>query len=163
MDANGLSVFDGSIAAYSDSSNTIYGTENKFLEPDLDKNQVGIENIIPYFYTYDDYNSNGICNSRWVAKEGHIFNYEKSEEGEKYNVSSIAFNKGLHFSNKLFSEKFENYKETEATVYHGSKEASLTLLPNCFNYTGTKLGINMTENDLLLADINIRGSIGFPN
>lgn len=157
MDANGLSIFDGSIAAYSDSSNEIYGTTNKYLEPDPNKeNQVGIENIIPYFYTYDDWEAEK-CDSRWVAKAGHIFDCEKIEN--KYDITSILFKKGIHFYNDTITS-IDNYKQVEKDIYDGAATASFTLLPNCLNYTGTKLGIKMSKEDTLLADTNIRGTVG---
>ena len=152
MDANGLSVFDGSIAAYSDSSNTIYGTAGKYLEPDLDKNQVGIENIIPYFYTYDDQEAER-CDSRWVAKAGHIFDCKNGE------ISSISFKDGIHFYNKAITS-LDNYRQVETEVYNSTAAASFALQSNCFNYSGIKMGINMAKEDSIIADINIRGTIG---
>lgn len=163
MDANGLSVFDGSIATYSDSSNKIYGTAGKYLEPDPnEKDQIGIENIIPYFYTYDDQEAKR-CDSRWVAKAGHIFDCEGIENDNNeiinYNITSVLFKKGIHFYNDTITS-LDNYKQIEKDIYNGAAAASFTLLPNCLNYTGTKLGIKMSKEDTLLADTNIRGTVG---
>lgn len=155
MDINGLSIFDGKIAAYSDSKNDLYGTADKYLEPA--EGQTGIDKVIPYFYTYDDYKDE-TCDSRWVAKSGHIFNCYKIRD-DKYEITSITLKDGLNFYREQ-TDSLDDYLNKEKEIYNATPQASFALMPNCLNYSGTKLGIKMKEGESLIADTNIRGTIG---